>query len=162
VLASEGIAISRTLLFGHSGAAGCGGDGMNRAHAIRPAAVGFFDTCVGRGFGWEVRALLRERIPTLIVHSVETAGYRPRQVTEYLSTFDFGKVYAPLGLRPDPQCPRHALGVPLRDQAYSCATDPARIARAFVVNTGEGQQAHDAVVPVALRYFLREYASAVK
>jgi hypothetical protein len=162
VLDSEGLGISRTLLFGHSGAAGCGGDGMNRAHAIRPAAVGFFDTCVGPGFGQEVRALLREQIPTLIVHSVETAGYRPRQVTEYLSTFDFGKVYAPLGLRPNRPCPRHTIEAPLRDQPYRCASDPAGIVRAFVVDTGEGQQAHDAVVPVALRYFLREYASAVK
>jgi hypothetical protein len=56
-------------------------------------------TCVGPGFGQEVRALLRDQVPTLIVHSVETAGYRPRQVTEYLPSFDFGKVYGPLGLR---------------------------------------------------------------
>ena len=162
VLASEDIAISRTLVFGHSGAAGCGGGGMNHAHTIRPAAVGFFDTCVGAGFGQEVRTLLRERIPTLIVHSVETAAFRPRQVTEYMTTFDFGKVYAPLGLKPSEQCPPHAFEVPLRDQPYRCATDPAGIARAFVVDTGEGQEAHDAVVPVALRYFLREYTSAGK
>jgi len=162
VLAGEGIAISRTLLFGHSGAAGCGGDGLNRAHTIHPAAVGFFDTCVGAGFGREVQALQRERIPTLIVHSVETAGFRPRQVTEYLPTFDFGKVYGPLGLHPTPHCPAPALEVPLRAQPYRCASDPENMVRAFVVDTGDGQKGHDAVVPVALRYFLREYAGAAK
>ncbi len=162
LLAAEDIAVSRTLVFGHSGAAGCGGDGMNRAHRIRPAAVGFFDTCVGGGLGHEVRTLIRERIPTLIVHSVETAGFRPRQPTEYMTTFDFGKVYAPLGLKPTEQCSPDAFGVPLRDQPYRCAADPEGIARAFVVDTGAGQRAHDAVVPVALRYFLREYAGTAK
>jgi len=162
VLAPEGVTVSRTLLFGHSGAAGCGGGGLNRAHEIRPAAVGFFDTCVGGGFGYEVRALLRERIPTLIVHSVETAGFRPRQPTEYMTTFNFGKVYAPIGLKPTETCPADAFEVPLRDQPYRCAADPDGIVRAFVVDTGAGQKGHDAVVPVALRYLLRTYASAAK
>jgi hypothetical protein len=162
LLAAEDIGVTRTLVFGHSGAAGCGGDGMNRAHRIRPAAVGFFDTCVGGGFVHEVRTLLRERIPTLIVHSVETAAFRPRQPTEYMSTFNFGKVYAPIGLKPTEQCPADAFEVPLREQPYRCAADPDGIVRAFVVDTGEGQKAHDAVVPVALRYFLRAYVAAAK
>ena len=79
-----------------------------------------------------------------------------------MSTFDFGKVYAPIGLKPNEQCPDHDFAAPLRDQPYRCAADPDGVVHAFVVDTGEGQKAHDAVVPVALRYFLRNYAAPTK
>jgi hypothetical protein len=160
LLAAEDIQVQRTLLVGHSGAAGCGGGGLNRAHEAHPAAVGFFDTCVGAGFGHEVRALRKERVPTLIIHSVETAGFRPRPPLEYWPKFNFGKVYGPLGLEPKEDCTAPLPDVPLRDQPYRCASDPDGIVRAFVVDTGEGQEGHDAVVPPALRFFLRQFAKA--
>ena len=160
VLGSEQITLGARWLFGHSGAAGCGGDGLNGAHRIHPAAVGFFDTCVGAGFGHEVRELARARVPTLIMHSVETAGFRPRPPTEYMTTFDFGQVYGPLGLRPSEDCPGPLPDVPLRPQPYRCASDAQGTTRAFVVDTGKGQEGHDAVVPVALRYFLRQFVNA--
>jgi pimeloyl-ACP methyl ester carboxylesterase len=156
VLDAEGIRIDGYYLFGHSAGAGCGGDGLNRAHRLRPRAVGFFDTCVGAGFGAAVAALRRDRVPILIVHSVETAGFRPRPPLEYWPRFDFGKVYAPLGLKPT-ECPERLPEVPLRAQPYRCAADPEGTTRALVVDTGEGQAGHDAVIPVALRYFLQEY-----
>jgi hypothetical protein len=160
VLGSEGITPGARWLCGHSAAAGCGGNGLNGAHRIHPAAVGFFDTCVGAGFGQEVRELERARVPTLIMHSVETAGFRPRPPTEYLPTFDFGQVYGPLGLRPSEDCPGRLPEVPLRPQPYRCASDTQGTTRAFVVDTGKGQEGHDAVVPVALRYFLRQFVNA--
>jgi hypothetical protein len=117
---------------------------------------------VGPGFGHEVRELQRARVPTLIVHSVETAGYRPRPPTEYMPSFDFGQVYGPLGLRPSEDCPGPLPDVPLRPQPYRCASDAQGTTRAFVVDTGKGQEGHDAVVPVALRYFLRQFVNAPK
>ncbi len=157
-LEDEGITVTDRWLCGHSAAAGCGGRGLNEAHRIHPALVGFFDTCVGPGFGREIRELQREHVPTLIVHSVETAGFRPRPPTEYLSSFDFGQVYRPLGLRPDAGCPARLPDAPLRSQSYRCALDAEGTTRALVVDTGEGQAGHDALLPVALRYFLREFA----
>ena len=144
---------------GHSGAAGCGGDGLNRAHRIEPAAVGFFDTCLGAGWQKEVIALRKAKIPTWMLHSVETAGFTPRQAVEYQTTFDFGRAYAPVGLEPS-ACPDRLPEKTLRQQPFRCASDKDGITRALVVDTGEGEQAHNALVPVALGFFLREYLPA--
>jgi hypothetical protein len=156
LLAAEGLHAGAYYVVGHSGAAGCGGDGMNRADRIAPAAVGFFDTCLGAGWREEVLALRKAHIPTLMVHSVETAGFVPRQPHEYLSTFDFGRAYAPVGLAAS-ACPKHLPERPLRQQPFQCASDREGIARALVVDTGEGEAGHNAALPVALAYFLREY-----
>jgi hypothetical protein len=155
-LAAEGVRAGAFFVVGHSGAAGCGGDGLNRAHRIRPRAVGFFDTCLGAGWRDEIAALRAERIATLVIHSVETAGFVPRQPREYLSDFDFGRPYAAVGLAPGP-CPQHLPDVALRPRPFRCSADDDGIVKAFVVDTGEGETAHEAVVPVALTYFLREY-----
>ncbi|HET9958885.1 MAG TPA: hypothetical protein VFQ61_30545 [Polyangiaceae bacterium] len=162
-LAERGIGVDRIFLFGHSGAAGCGGAGLNRAADMRGTAldrgaVGFFDTCVGAGFTEAVRGLARRRVPTFIAHSVETAGFRPRQRTEYLADFDFGRVYQPLGLRPTP-CPERLPDAPLRPLTYRCAANPEDSARALVLDTGHGEAAHQALLPVALRYFLERYVN---
>lgn len=159
-LTSERLQIRRVSVVGHSGAAGCGGQGLNRVFEAPVSAVGFFDTCVGPGFVSAIRGLERMGISTLIVHSVETAGYRPRQPVEYLSSFDFGRVYRPSGLRPS-SCPTVLPEVPLRALEYRCASNPAGTIRALVVDTGEGEPAHQAVVPVALRYFLEQYVKPV-
>jgi hypothetical protein len=156
-LQADEISISGFLLFGHSAAAGCGGRGLNEAARIHPVAVGFFDTCVGPGFGQAVGALRRDHVPTLLMHSVETAGFRPRQPMEYMPGFDFGKVYRPLGLAPT-ECPKDLPEAPLRPLGFRCAADPEGTTRALVVDTGQGQEAHDALIPVAVRYFLRQYA----
>jgi hypothetical protein len=156
LLASEDIHSSAYYVVGHSGAAGCGGDGMNRAHRIRPAAVGFFDTCLGSGWQGEMVALRRARVPTLVIHSVETAGVVPRQSREYSTTFDFGKPYAAAGLLSG-ACPTQLPEAPLRPRPFRCTSDSAGISRGFVIDTGEGELAHEAVVPVATAYFLREY-----
>jgi hypothetical protein len=152
-LANEGIVLAHPYVFGHSGAAGCGGGGLNHATAVKPSAVAFFDTCVGTGFVTSVTELERATVPVLILHSVETAGFRPRQSTEYLSTFDFGKVYEPLGLSPT-TCPSSLPDAPLRTLRYRCAMNQSGTTRAFVINTGEGEAAHNAV---GLRYFLKNY-----
>jgi hypothetical protein len=155
-LQAEGISIRGYLLLGHSAAAGCGGRGLNEAARIHPQAVGFFDTCVGPGFREAVRALRRDHVPTLLMHSVETAGFRPRQPMEYMPGFDFGRVYRPLGLEPV-ACPDDLPEAPLRPLAFRCAADSQGTTRAFVVDTGQGQEAHDGLIPVAVRYFLRQY-----
>ena len=131
---------------------------MNGAHRMRPAAVGFFDTCVGQGFRAEVRALRKAGIPTLLLHSVETAGFRPRQPREYMTTFDFGKVFAPLGLAPG-ECPERLPDAPLRPQPFRCAADDSGVLRAFVLDTGEGEAGHNAIVPVAFAHFVREHVT---
>lgn len=156
LLAAEHLEASAYFVVGHSGAAGCGGDGMNRAHRIDPAAVGFFDTCLGAGWRDEVLALRKAKVPTWMLHSVETAGFSPRQPEEYLTTFDFGRAYAPLGLAPS-ACPDRLPLMALREQPFRCASDREGITRALVVDTGAGEQAHNALVPVAFAYFLREY-----
>jgi hypothetical protein len=157
----EGIVAESFYVVGHSGAAGCGGEGLNRAHLMKPAAVGFFDTCIGPGFVDEVRALRRARVPTLIMHSVETAGVVPRRLREYDGNYDYGRVYAAVGLAPG-ECPEHVPDVPLRSQPFRCAADPEGILRALIVDTGEGQIAHEALIPVALGYFLREYLTVAR
>jgi hypothetical protein len=159
VLAAEGVATKDFYVVGHSGAAGCGGDGLNRAHRMRPLAVGFFDTCLGAGWRDEVRALARARIPTAILQSVETAGVQPRHLREYDGRYDFGPVFSTVGLAPI-DCPAAAPDAPLRPQPYRCAADVGGIVRAFIVDTGEGEEAHNALVGVALAYFLRAHLAS--
>ena len=112
-----------------------------------------------RGLAKEVVALRKAKIPTWMLHSVETAGFTPRQAVEYQTTFDFGRAYAPVGLEPS-TCPDRLPEKTLRQQPFRCASDKDGITRALVVDTGEGEQAHNALVPVALGFFLREYLSA--
>lgn len=158
-LAEQGLKAGGFYLFGHSGAAGCGGEGLNSAASVSPQAVGFFDTCVGSDFLRAVKELEDERIPTLVLHSVETAGYRPRQPSEYDAEFDFGKVYARLGLKPS-ACPLRLPEAPLRALAYRCARNESSTVRAFVIDTGVGERAHDAVVRLGTRFFLREFLAS--
>jgi hypothetical protein len=156
VLAAEGVIAKDFYVVGHSGAAGCGGDGLNRAHRIRPTAVGFFDTCLGSGWRDEVRALQGARVDTSILQSVETAGVQPRHLREYDGRYDFGQVFRTVGLGPV-ACPTHLPDAPLRSQPYRCAADHDGVVRAFLVDTGEGEEAHNALVGVALAFFLREH-----
>ncbi|HEY5955894.1 MAG TPA: hypothetical protein VIV60_05050 [Polyangiaceae bacterium] len=155
VLASAGVSPGSVYVFGHSGAAGCGGAGLNHVASIRPSGVGFFDTCIGEGFIRSVRELAEQRTRTLIIHSVETAGFIPRRAVEYDGSFDFGLVYAQVGLQPA-LCPTRLPEAPLRTQRYRCA-GKADGSLALVIDTGRGEAAHEAVVPVATRYFMREY-----
>jgi hypothetical protein len=155
LLEVEGLRAGSWFAFGHSGAAGCGGDGLNAAYRMAPVAVGYFDTCVGPGFVQALGELERRKIPTLVVHSVETAGFSPRQSPEYQSRFDFGQVYGLAGLAPV-ACPERHPGERLRPQKWKCAAGPGRHVRAFVVDTGEGAEAHQAVVAPALLFFLEE------
>ena len=152
----EGIFPSFFLAFGHSGAAGCGGDGLNQAHLMSPKAVGFFDTCLGSGWQEESQNLRKNKIETINIHSVETAGFKPKQSPEYQSSFDFGLAYGPVGMQPI-DCPDIHPGEKLRDQAFRCAATKDRVLRAFVVDTGEGEEAHGAVVKVAVEYFLKKF-----
>lgn len=147
--------------FGHSGAAGCGGEGLNAVHRMKPANVGFFDTCLGKGWQQAIRTLQDHKIATINIHSVETAGFRPKQRPEYQSKFDFGRAYGPLGMSPV-TCEGPHPGERLRNQPYRCAATPDGIIRGFVVDTGEGQAAHEAVLTVAFRYFLLEVLSLRK
>jgi hypothetical protein len=156
ILSDLGLSIKGTYAVGHSGAAGCGGGGLNRVSDASLNAVGFFDTCVGAGFLQQVKTLERNRTPTLIMHSVETAGFQPRQTVEYDAHFDFGKVYSTIGLH-RATCPQRLPEAPLRDLDFHCATNDAGTMLALVVDTGQGEKAHEALVPVALRYFLQEY-----
>jgi hypothetical protein len=155
-LAGEGVKASGFYAVGHSGAAGCGGDGMNRIHRMQPAAVGFFDTCLGRGWQDEVQRLREARIPTLLMHSLETAAFSPKQPTEYSPTFDFGRAYGPAGLSPS-SCPPELPRAPLRAQPFRCSVDAQGVTRGLIVDSGEGEAGHNALVPIALEYFLRLY-----
>jgi len=159
LLREQGHEATGFYVIGHSGAAGCGGDGMNRAHRIEPAAVGFFDTCLGAGWRDEVRALARAHVPTLLIQSVETAGVVPRQPREYSATFDFGRIFEAVGLAPVP-CTKHLPAAPLRSLDLRCAANAQGTTRGYVVDTGDGEPAHEAALPVAFAYFLREYLSA--
>ncbi len=158
LLEAEGLRAGDWFAFGHSGAAGCGGDGLNSVFRMAPAAVGFFDTCLGPGFVKVIAELERRKTPTLVVHSVETAGFSPRQRPEYQSGFDFGLAYGPAGLAPV-TCPEKYPGARLRPQRWKCAASPGKSVRAFVVDTGEGAEAHQAAVEPALLFFLEEYAA---
>jgi len=155
-LAGEGVKASGYYVVGHSGAAGCGGDGMNRVHRMRPAAVGFFDTCLGRGWRDAVQRLREARVPTLMIHSLETAAFSPRQPTEYSPTFDFGRAYGPVGLSAI-DCPPELPRAPLRAQPYRCSADEQGVTRGFIIDSGEGEEGHNAVVPIALEYFLKQF-----
>ena len=152
-LTSIGVRAGGWYAFGHSGAAGCGGDGLNMAHRLEPKAVGFFDTCLGKGWQAEIGRLRKKGIRTINIHSVETAGFRPKQRPEYQSNFDFGRAYKPLGMKPV-SCSNIHPGEELRDQPYRCAATDDGWIGGFVVDTGEGQAAHEALLRVALRYFL--------
>jgi hypothetical protein len=156
ILAAKGIGVEAVLVFGHSGAAGCGGDGLNTAHKMSPAAVGFFDTCLGKGWQGQIRMLKKNRIPTVNIHSVETAGFRPRHRPEYDSNFDFGRAYGPLEIEPI-ACPKRTPGARLRNQKYRCAATADGIVRGFVVDSGEGAEAHEALLPLAISYFFEEF-----
>ena len=155
-LRKNDISTENWYAFGHSGAAGCGGDGLNRAHRMNPYAVGFFDTCLGRGWQDQVRQLDQLRISTINIHSVETAGFRPKQRPEYQSWFDFGRAYAPLGIEPV-KCPAKHPGKRLRTLEYRCASTQNGSVKAFVVDTGEGLEAHESLLEVALDYFLDQF-----
>lgn len=159
LLRAQDIDVAETYVFGHSGAAGCGGQGLNEVAMLSPAAVGFFDTCVGAGFQSAVTDLSAHRVPTFIAHSVETAGFHPRQPVEYDAHFDFGRVYSRIGLRPS-QCPHTLPAVPLRNIRYRCASNDAHSTLALVLDTGVGEQAHEALLPVAMRYFIGQYVKS--
>ena len=139
--------------FGHSGAAGCGGDGLNLAHRLSPKRVAFIDVCLGEGWQREIQVLKKKGISTLHIHSVETAGFRPKQRPEYQSNFDFGRAFAPLGLKPVP-CEGPHPGEKLRNQPFRCAATDDGLVRGFIVDTGEGVAAHEAALKVGFRFFL--------
>lgn len=155
-LKKEGISPTAWYALGHSGAAGCGGLGLNGAEAMSPRAVGFIDTCLGKGWQSALKKLRKRKIEALNVHTVETAGFRPKQRPEYQSWFDFGRAYGPVGMNPIP-CPKRTPGKKLRDQKYRCAASPDGLVRGFVVDAGEGVEAHRAIVAIGMRYFLDEY-----
>lgn len=159
ILAREGLKVSGIHACGHSGAAGCGGGGLNQIARTKPDSVAFFDTCLGDGFLRTARLLSDRRIRTLILHSVETAGFRPRPAKEYDASFDFGKIYAKIGLSPA-SCPAQLPDAPLRDQRFRCATNSTHSTTALVLDTGVGEAAHEALVPVGLRYYLKHYVSS--
>jgi hypothetical protein len=156
LFAAEGIAGTDWYAFGHSGAAGCKGDGLNRAHRMRPKAVGYFDTCIGQGWADEIKRLRQRGVRVLNVHSVETAGFVPKQTPEYQSTFDFGRAYKPAGMKPV-DCPKNHPGVRLRDQKYRCAASKDGLLKAFVIDSGQGKEAHRNVLVPAIRYFLVDF-----
>ncbi|MGC4063730.1 MAG: hypothetical protein QM784_03630 [Polyangiaceae bacterium] len=154
LLRPHGVDIERPLLLGHSGALGCGGDGLNHPLRIHPGAVGLFDTCIGKNFVTTLRALSEHRVPTWIVQSVETAGVVPRHVPEYDAGFDFGSVFRDARLDVL-TCPTAVPRAPLRQQPYRCAIDATGSVRAFVVDTGSGEAAHEAALVVGAEFFLR-------
>lgn len=162
ILAARGIKASAWYAFGHSGAAGCGGRGLNEAHLMSPKAVGFFDTCLGKAWGAEIKELYKRKIHVVSVHSVETAGFEPRQRPEYQAAFDFAKAYAQRDIKLNGGCPKPHPGAKLRKHAFNCAGTHDGLARAFVVDTGEGEAAHGALLPVALRYFVSEYVAKAR
>ncbi len=158
ILANKGMTPTRWLVFGHSGAAGCGGRGLNEVDGMRPDAVGFFDTCLGLGWSRQLQALRTLKIPSVSIHSVETAGFRPRQRPEYQHLFDFGRAYEPAGLSPV-SCPSETPGAKLREQNFRCAASKDGFAEGYVVDSGTGKEAHEALLPLALQYFLERFAS---
>ena len=155
-LAAAGVKSKGYYVVGHSGAAGCGGGGMNGVSRMKPAAVGFFDTCLGSGWREEVQRLRAAHVPTLLMHSLETAAFSPRQSAEYLSTFDFGRAYGPAGLAPS-ACPDELPKAKLRDQPFRCSSDRQGTTQGLIVDSGEGEEGHNALVPIALEYFLKRY-----
>ena len=158
ILDDHNIKATDWYVFGHSGAAGCGGAGLNQAHRMKPKAVGFFDTCLGKGWRQELSYLRKAHIKTVNIHSVETAGFKPRQRPEYQSGFNFGRAYKPEGLKPI-KCPSTHPGLKLRTQKFKCAATDDKIIHAFIVDSGEGQEAHMALIKPAVRYFLVHFAN---
>jgi len=51
-------------------------------------------------------------------------------------------------------------GERLRDRRYRCAASADVAAKGFVVDTGEGADAHRALVALAVRYFIVEFAGS--
>ncbi len=158
ILKERSIESGDWFLFGHSGAVGCGGDGLNQAHRIHPKAVGFFDTCLGNGWQQAINSLSREKVNTVTIHSVETAGFRPKQRPEYQADFDFGKAFKPLNLLPS-SCPSMLPDAPLKNHTYKCSASSDRTIEALMVDTGEGQQAHADLLPIALKYFITRFVA---
>ena len=157
----KGIVTGQWSAFGHSGAAGCGGGGLNQIDLINPDAVGFFDTCLGDGWQKAVKKLHKKKIKTINIFSVETAGFRPRQHPEYQAMFDFGRAFSPLGIDPV-KCPVLHPGKKLRTLEHRCSATDDGIVKAFVIDTGIGVKAHKAVVEPAVEYFLKEFCKFKK
>ena len=101
----------------------------------------------------------RPRSPLGCSTASKPPASRRARAEEYQTTFDFGRAYAPVGLAPS-ACPDRLPEKTLRQQPFRCASDKDGITRALVVDTGEGEEAHNALVPVALGFFLREYLPA--
>ncbi|MBN2529543.1 MAG: hypothetical protein JXR76_24355 [Deltaproteobacteria bacterium] len=161
LLAEEGVTAREWYAFGHSGAAGCGGNGLNQIHLISPKGVGFFDTCLGKDWQQEVKQLQQAGVETFNIHSVETAGFRPRQRPEYQANFDFGRAYAPLGIEPV-SCPKVHPGQKLRTLPYRCSATRDGVIKSFVVDTGEGEAAHKALLEPAVSFFLTHFLARTK
>ena len=157
ILEQNKIKVKNWYAFGHSGAAGCGGGGLNEIHVLKPAAVGFFDTCLGAGWSKEIKTLQKKKIKTLTIHSVETAGFKPKQKPEYQHYFKFKRAYEPAGLFAVP-CPQVIPGKKLRPQKGKCSATKDGIITGFILDTGEGKEAHRAILEPAIRYFLKEFA----
>ncbi|MBN2719175.1 MAG: hypothetical protein JXX14_25220 [Deltaproteobacteria bacterium] len=156
LLAEEDVTPREWYAFGHSGAAGCGGNGLNDIHTINPKGVGFFDTCLGKEWQKEVKTLQKTGVTTFNIHSVETAGFRPKQRPEYQADFDFGRAYSPLGIEPV-ECPDVHPGDQLRTLPHRCSATEDGIVQSFVVDTGEGSEAHKAVLEPAITFFLMHF-----
>jgi len=152
----KNINITKWGAFGHSGAAGCGGGGLNQIAAITPGFVGFFDTCLGEGWQNAIKALHKKRVPVINIYSVETAGFRPRQFPEYQAAFDFGRAFAPLDINPV-KCPDIIPGDKLRKLKHRCSATEDGIIKAFVIDTGVGVKAHKAIITPAVKYFLKQF-----
>jgi hypothetical protein len=157
-LLKNNLKADRWFMFGHSGAAGCGGGGLNQAHLANPAAVGFFDTCIGKKWQDEIGLLEQKGIKTVNIHSVETSGFKPRQRPEYQADFNFGKAYEPAGLHPV-ACPKVHPGKELRKQRFRCAATKSKTVLGFVIDTGYGKEAHEKVLKPAIEYFLIHFAN---
>jgi hypothetical protein len=81
---------------------------------------------------------------------------QPRHLREYDGRYDFGPVFQTVGLAPV-ACPERLPLAPLRPQPYRCSAYADGLVRGFLVDTGEGEEAHNALVSVALAYFFREH-----
>lgn len=155
-LEAAGFGATAWYAFGHSGAAGCGGGGLNQIHLMNPAGVGFFDTCLGDGWQKEIAALQKAKVATFNIHSVETAGFKPKQHPEYQADFDFGRAYSPLGIDPV-ECPGQHPGKKLRTLKHRCSATKDGVVKSFVIDTGEGVEAHKAILEPAISFFLKYF-----
>ena len=105
-----------------------------------------------------MKQLQKAGVKTFNIHSVETAGFKPKQRPEYQANFDFGRAYAPLGIEPVP-CPKVHPGTRLRKLPYRCSATSDGLIQSFVVDTGEGEAAHKAILEPAITYFLKYFLS---